>query len=332
MKKVKSILIANNQLLQIGGSETYTYTIIKEFIIRGFDVEYFTFMRGDFSSRMEKEIGVKFKTKNKYDLILANHNTCVEALMGFGFIIQTCHGIYPPLEQPSLCANFHVAISQEVQNHLAIKGFVSIIIMNGIDTSKFYSKKSINKELKNVISLCQSEDANKFIQSVCDTLGIKFSYLNKNENPIWNVEDFINEADLVIGLGRSVYEAMACGRPVIIYDNRAYFESFSDGYIVNKLANSLSHNCSGRFYKLKLTEKMMIEEFQKYNTKDGEILKKHILDDMTIELVVDKYLDLYYSLQFNLDVFNKNYFLKFTQRVFYVRILKFLYKRMFNNN
>lgn len=327
MKKVKSILVANNHLVQTGGSETYTYTIIKELLARGFDVEYFTFIKGDFSLRMEKEIGVKFQSKKKYDLILANHNACVEALMGFGFIIQTCHGVYPQLEQPSVCANFHVAISLEVQNHLAIKGFVSVVIMNGIDTSKFYSKKSVNKELKNVLSLCQSEDANKFLQRVCDTLGINLMYLNKDKNPIWNVEDVINKADLVVGLGRSVYEAMACGRPVIIYDNRAYSESFADGYVVHKLATSLSHNCSGRFYKLKLTEEMMIEEFEKYNSMDGEILKKNILDDMTIQLAVDKYLNLFDSLQCNLNIFNKNYFLKFSQRVFYVRIFKILFKR-----
>ncbi|RTZ07238.1 UDP-glycosyltransferase [Flavobacterium sp. GSP27] len=327
MKKIKSILIASNHLVQTGGTETYTYAIIKELLARGFDVEYFTFMKGDFSTKMEKELGVKFLSKKKYDLILANHNTCVEVLMGFGFIIQTCHGVYPPLEQPSLCANFHIAISQEVQNHLAIKGFVSVVIMNGIDTSKFYSKKNLNKVLKNVLSLCQSEDANKFLQRVCDTLGITLFYLNKNTNPVWNVEDLINDVDLVIGLGRSVYEAMACGRPVIVYDSRAYFESFSDGYVVNRLSTSLSHNCSGRFYKLKLTEEMMVDEFKKYNHLDGEILRNFILDDMTIKLVVDKYLNLNDSLQANLNNFKKNYFLKFIQRVFYVRIIKSFLKR-----
>lgn len=327
MKEIKSILIANNQLLQTGGSETYTYTIIKELLVRGFDVEYFTFMKGDFSSRMEKEIGVKFQSKKRYDLILANHNTCVEALMGFGFIIQTCHGVYPSLEQPSPCANFHVAISEEVQNHLALKGFVSVVIMNGINVSKFYTRKAINKKLTNVLSLCQSDQANIFLQKVCDSLGLNLAFLDKNVNPTWNVEDVINEADLVVGLGRSAYEAMACGRPVIIFDIRAYSESFADGYITYKLANSLTRNCSGRFYKLKLTEETMKEEFKKYNPLDGEILKKHILDDMSIQIVVDKYLNLYDSLQSSQNIFEKKYYLKFLQKEFYFRILK-IFKRI----
>lgn len=330
MKNKFSILVANNHLVQVGGSETFTYTMIKELLSRDFDVEYFALVRGDFSKKLEKELKVKFKSKKKYDLILANHNTCVEALMGYGFIIQTCHGIYPQLEQPSICANFHVAISQEVQNHLAIKGFVSVIIMNGIDNSKFYSKKSINKELKNVLSLCQSEEANLFLKKICNNLNLKFTSIDKNSNPTWNIEDVINDSDLVIGLGRSAYEAMACGRPVIVFDKRAYSESYADGYVTNKLATSIINNCSGRFYKIKLTDEIMVQELSKYNAADGEILRQYILDNMTVQLAVERYLNLFDSLHSNINFSNKKYYLKFLQREFYVRNIKkiLLFKRI----
>lgn len=330
MKNKFSILVANNHLVQVGGSETFTYTMIKELLSRDFDVEYFALVRGDFSEKLEKELNVKFKSKKKYDLILANHNTCVEALMGYGFIIQTCHGIYPQLEQPSKCANFHVAISQEVQNHLAIKGFVSVVIMNGIDNSKFYSKKSINKELKNVLSLCQSEEANLFLKKICNNLNLKFTSIDKNSNPTWNIEDVINDSDLVIGLGRSAYEAMACGRPVIVFDKRAYSESYADGYVTNKLATSIINNCSGRFYKIKLTDDMMVQELSKYNAADGEILRQYILDNMTVQLAVERYLNLFDSFHSNINFSNKKYYLKFLQREFYVRNIKkiLLFKRI----
>jgi glycosyltransferase involved in cell wall biosynthesis len=330
MKNKFSILVANNHLVQVGGSETFTYTMIKELLSRDFDVEYFALVRGDFSEKLEKELNVKFKSKKKYDLILANHNTCVEALMGYGFIIQTCHGIYPQLEQPSICANFHVAISQEVQNHLAIKGFVSVIIMNGIDNSKFYSKKSINKELKNVLSLCQSEEANLFLKKICNNLNLKFTSIDKNSNPTWNIEDVINDSDLVIGLGRSAYEAMACGRPVIVFDKRAYSESYADGYVTNKLATSIINNCSGRFYKIKITDEIMVQELSKYNAADGEILRQYILDNMTVKFAVERYLNLFDSLHSNINFSNKKYYLKFLQREFYVRNIKkiLLFKRI----
>jgi glycosyltransferase involved in cell wall biosynthesis len=296
MNKIKSILVANNHLNFPGGSETYTYTLIAELVKKGYDVEYFTFEKGDFSNTMEKKLGVVFMTKNKYDLILANHNTCVKHLKKKGFTIQTCHGIFPELEQPSIFADFHVAISQEVGEHLAIQGFYSTIIMNGIDVNRFYLKKSLNSKLTNVLSLCQSQEANDFLKLVCDKMNLNFTFLNKFKNPIWEVEELINNSDLVIGLGRSAYEAMACGRPVIIYDNRPYSETFADGYVIDKLANSLINNCSGRFYKLKFTEEQMIDEFKKYKAEDGLILNKFINDNLTIAKVVDKYIYLAESL------------------------------------
>jgi glycosyltransferase involved in cell wall biosynthesis len=320
-----TILVANNHLINSGGSETFTYTLIKELIRRKYDVEYYTLIKGEFSKKMEIELGVNFKSKKKYDLILANHNSCVTALVGCGFIIQTCHGIFPDLEQPSPCANFHVSISQEVQNHLAMKSFISVVILNGIDTTKFYPKKEINNNISNVLSLCQSNEANNFIKKNCEKLNINFNFINKNLNPVWDLVELINEADLVIGLGRSVYEAMACGRPVLIYDHREYSESFADGYITNKLASSLVNNCSGRYYKIKLTDEMIRKEILKYDKKDGEILRQFIIDNMDIKIAVDKYISLFYDLRNN-NKFNKiNFFFKFFQKQFYIIIIKKYY-------
>lgn len=326
MTKNISILVANNHLVNPGGSETFTYTLIKELIQRELDVEYFTLTKGLFSIRMENELGVKFKSKKKYDLILANHNTCVEALVGCGFIIQTCHGIFPKLEQPSPYANFHVSISDEVQNHLALKNFPSVLILNGIDTEKFYPKNKINKVITNVFSLCQSDEANNFIKKNCDILNLNFSSINKNSNPVWNVEQLINEADLVIGLGRSVYEAMACGRPVLIYDYREYSESFADGYVTNILASSLVNNCSGRFYKIKLTDEMIRNEILKFDHRDGDILRKFVIDNMDIKITVNKYIDLYKHLLVS-DIFNKE---KKYVKILHLQFYKLFVKKCFN--
>ena len=113
-----NILVANNSLDRLGGSETFTFTLIEELVRRGFSVEYFTFNFGLVSSKIENQLKVSFCTRKKYDLILANHNTCVEHLYKYGFIIQTCHGIFPKLEQPSSKSNLYVSVSTEIQNHL----------------------------------------------------------------------------------------------------------------------------------------------------------------------------------------------------------------------
>ena len=201
---------------------------------------------------------MKFLTKKKYDLILANHNSCIKYLRkilpSYNIIIQTCHGIYPKLEQPTWLANGHISISKEVQEHLKNKGYNSNIIFNGINTKRFEPKNKINKVLKKVLSLCQSEKANNEIQKACKQMNIEFHKLNKFKNPIWDVEKKINDVDLVVGIGRSAYEAMSCGRPVVIYDNRPYSKSYADGYVTPDIIQQyLIHNMSGRSFKKSLS-------------------------------------------------------------------------------
>ncbi|MEJ6793051.1 MAG: UDP-glycosyltransferase [Lacinutrix sp.] len=289
--KIKTVLVANNHLKRVGGSETFTYTLIEALLKKGYEVEYFTFFKGEVSQRIERDLDVQFMSKSKYDLILANHNTCVNYLSKRGVIIQTCHGIFPKEEQPTQYADGHVGISKEVKDHVKTLGFDSEIIVNGINCERYYVKKPINTELKNVLSLSQSEPANAKILAACEALGLRFSKFNKNENSVWHVEDMINEADLVLGLGRSAYEAMACGRTVVVFDERAYFQSYSDGYMTPDLVKQcVENNCSGRYSKLEFTTEDLIDAFKKYKKEDGNALRELALTDFNIDIQVDRYL------------------------------------------
>ncbi len=297
MKKgTKKILVANARLNKLGGSETFTYTLIEELKSRAdVFVEYFTFEKGTVSDKIENELGVSFQSLKSYDLILANHYTCVAELYKYGFIIQTCHGIYPVLEQPFCLADAYVSISQEVKTHLSKLGYATTLIYNGINTNRFYSKKTIHKKLNTVLSLCHSKAANNLIKSICEDLNVEYLQAYKYKNPVWNIEDKINESDLVVGLGRSAYEAMACGRPVVVYDNRPYFESCGDGYIKDKFELSLLNNCSGRYFKTYYDKESLKKEFLKYNNEDGDFFREVILKDFNIKNAVNQYIDLWDS-------------------------------------
>ncbi|MGG7035953.1 MAG: UDP-glycosyltransferase [Flavobacterium sp.] len=287
-----NILVANNYFDKMGGSETFCFTLIEELKRAGHKVEYFTFYKGIISEKIETELGVNFMSESKYDLILANHDTCVRYLAHKGKIIQTCHGVFPPLEQPSRFADGYVSISEEVAAHLLSKGFKSKVILNGINCDRFSVKKPINTQLKKVLSLCQSDVANNSLKKACDILGISMIQLNKHINPQWQVEQAINEVDLVVGLGRSAYEGMACGRPVLVFDDRGYFESYSDGYLnKNNIDYSIINNCSGRFYKKKLDLNELVIELQKYNPQDGLFLREYALKNLNIKNQVEKYLE-----------------------------------------
>ncbi|WP_298533186.1 UDP-glycosyltransferase [uncultured Algibacter sp.] len=325
--KVKNILVATNRLSKIGGSETFTYTLIEELIRRQeYHIEYFTLEKGFLSEKIENELGIGFFSKRKYDLILANHNTCVQELYKYGFIIQTCHGIFPELEQPHPKANGYVSISQEVQNHLADIGYPSKLIYNMINLSRFYPKNEINDSPKKILSLCHSEKANGIIKDVCKDLGLVYLEAYKYGNPIWNVEDLINDADLVFGLGRSAYEALACGRPVIVFDSRGYFPSYGDGYLRGVLGLSLLNNCSGRYSKKEFLKDDLIKEVLKYSSEDQNFFYDFAQKELDVIKNIDKYFDYYLKLKKinknrRIDVILKRKVLK------YILKLKFLVKK-----
>lgn len=287
-----NILVATNHLEKIGGTESYTYALVYELVKRGHNVEYFTFYKGEISDRIEA-LGVKFRSRFFYDLILANHYTTVDHLYKRGYIIQTCHGTTIGVELPSSKANYHVAISQEVHDYLLKKGFQNSIIYNGINCNRFYPQKSASTKLKKILSLCQSEEANDLIKAACQQLGISFQKIDKYLDNVWDIENQINNADLVIGIGRSLYDAMACGRPVISFDCRSYSGNYGDGYLTpSTIYQSLNYNCSGRHSKKRWTSSTLIEEIRKYNANDGLFFRDFALSHLNIEHAVDQYLDL----------------------------------------
>lgn len=284
------ILVTNHWLKKLGGSETFTYTLIGELVRRGYDVDYFTFVHGAVSDRITSDFGVSQSAlDSSYDIILANHHTTVDHVHRLGRVVQTCHGISPKLEKISPNADIKVAISREIADHIGTEN----VIWNGIDCNRFYPKKEIHDTPKRLLSLVHSEEANRLISSSCMKLGIEFRSINKYRKQVWSIEDEINHCDLVVSLGRGAYEAMSCGRPVIVYDHRPYQDSLADGYInSDNIHESIKNNLSGRRFKKKMTVKDMVAEIQKYNREDGTYLRNFALDNLNITRQVDKYIEL----------------------------------------
>ena len=290
------ILLGNNHLQKTGGTENYTYALAIELKRKGYDVEYFAFERGDVSALLERE-GIPYMTKKKYDLILANHISVVEHLHTMGYIIQTCHGVIPDMEQPSKYADRHVSVSDEIKQHLKDCGFDSTIILNGIDCIRFSPKKPISRKLTTVLSLCQSDQINAFLRECCEAEGIRFFCSNKHTDNVWKIEDMINESDMVVGIGRSIYDAMACGRCVISYDNRGYMnEALGDGYLTSEnISDSIKRNCSGRSLRRKFDKKAFVAELAKYNPADGAWAREYAIEYLNVAHAADEYLNLYFS-------------------------------------
>ncbi len=276
----RHILVGTHHLEHVGGSELYTIDLLKTLQRRDdVTVEYFALKRGKLAQYIEESLGIRYTSRNQYDLILASHNVVVDALRKHGQIVQICHGTIPPLEQPFPYADYHIGISDEVCNHLKNKGYNSKLILNGLDLNQKKPVRTPNTELKTVLSLCQSEEAKALLTRVCERAGLTLIHHSKHKNPTLNIEQEINQADMVVGIGRSVYDAMACGRPCIVFDNRDYNGNKGDGYLHPHLFDQyVQTNCSGRYRDLAFDEERLLREFAQYRAEDGAKLR-HIAEE-----------------------------------------------------
>ena len=290
------ILVGNNALGDPGGSETFTYALVMALIKKGHEVECVARRGGMVSNKLKaKDVPVHFSSvRGKFDLLLLSHYTSIElAQNAKGFKVQTCHGVFVGLEKPVYGMDQYVAVSEEVRKRLSILGYASELIRNGVDCERFTPRKPINGRLDVIASFSHSERVNTFLKDVfCKKRVI---VCNKYKSPVWNVDIIMNEADLVVSLGRGCYEAMACGRNVFIFDERTYSGqgAVGDGLVTkDNVSDFLKNNCSGRFSKKKFSPAEFVEEANKYNKKHGEDLRKYALENLNIDKQADKYLSL----------------------------------------
>ncbi len=295
------ILIGQNHLDTIGGSETYVYTVIEELKRR--KIKTFLLCGSNRFGIMSKKIYQNFNIIPNYieaevDLSFINHTTTIKKAIELDLdltkVYQVCHGTIPKLEQPyGTPIENYISISEEVRDHLLNKKVKSDVIRNGINVDKFKPTK-VNKKLKNILSLSQSDRFNSFLSKICDKNGWNFLHHNKFTNPIFDIEKKIDEADLVISLGRGAYEAMSCGKNVLVADWRQYQQPLMDGLVdKSNIDEIIKNNCSGRRFNKKVNEKSIEEEIKKYNYENCDHNRQYSLKNLNIKIQVDKMLELY---------------------------------------
>jgi len=293
------ILVTNNTFSFTGGSETYAYSVIRELVSRGHEVDAFTTGPCTMIAGEIAKLGVKvyFKVvpEKEYDLIIGSHTSTFKHLEHFTCKkIQTCHGIYPELEQPYPGVE-HVAISKEVYDHVLSKGYKAHLIHNGVNCERFSPRVPIREKLTKVLSLSHDQSVNDMLSKACSKLGVEFEWHNKYINPMFNIEDKILEADLIVTLGRGAYESMAAGRNVFVFDKRGYsgLPAIGDGILFkHNIDKSLENNCSGRATKREFTIDDIVNELRKYHKDNGRIMRDYALENFNIETQIDEYLSI----------------------------------------
>lgn len=293
------ILVTNNTLGNIpGGSEWHAHELCLALKRKGCDVHAYSPTLGWFAENLKKEGVDVFSNppEGDYDLILASHLSTINSLnrkKTRGKLVQICHGVYPSLEQPSSKIDHHVAISEEVKQHLKIKGFESTIIFNGVDHSRY---KPSEESGSGVVSMCQGELANKMIKNACNELNVGFTELNKFKSYRYDLYDVIPKFDVVVSLGRGAYEAMACNKKLLVLDSRHYVSSYKaigDGIAsLENVDEFMKNNCSGRSKNLMYSQSDVTAAIKKLLSSQNPNLRGFSESNLNIDLQADKYISI----------------------------------------
>lgn len=277
------ILITNITLIYSGGSQLYTLDLAKYLSNHGHDVFVFSPSLGPVAEDISKLKNVTV-TSNleeikdvKFDILHIHHN--VNAYLVREYFpdipaIMVIHGVLPEFEQPpmiDLGISKYIAVSEEVRDHLInnydIPNSKIEIIRNWVNTEKFKKKSSINKIPKKVLVVSNHypEEHKKIYEEICKKRKIDITHVGLPNNSVANVEDYMNDADVVITLGRGAMESMTLGRNVIVSDIHGM-----DGMLTPEMySESIKNNLSGRRYAKKLTKKNFEEELDKYSVENG---------------------------------------------------------------
>lgn len=275
------ILLTNNHLDSYGGTEVWVRTMYKALEDLGHKVDVYTHLP---KGRLYETLS-DYDASATYDLALINHNTCLKDLADKPNVkkrVFTCHGIIPSLEMPQPGADVYVGVSEETAQRCRDKGFKATVIRNPVDTDLFYEQRPINDTLTNVLYLStHGGEIARTVREACQGLHLaELGGVNKSGD----VQDWINAADLVIGLGRGVYEALACRRNVIVFDYLG-----GDGYVnADTIGIYNKKNCSGRTSKAMFSARELRRLFTQYDPDQD--LRAYIAEEHDAQVVARQYL------------------------------------------
>lgn len=323
------ILLGNNTLALLAGSETWTYTLAVQLKKMGHIVEGFSPDLGIIARELKnKDIpshrdiapsGIKpfsyileEKHEFNYDLIIANHWHIVDYLRRYfpkTPIISTIHGILHEMpnqntgepmwapEHPALNAgvNQFISVSEEVQEILKKQfNLESLIIRNFFDTELYTVARSVSEKPKTFLINTNYNGGNdpeiELIREVVKHYGGNLIATGVNFGTSQNMVPAIEDADVVIGMGRSVLEGVCAGRLGIVHGRWGTGGIIHEGNIeALRSVNFSGRNSGGKM----MTAQDLIAEIDKYyNPENLEWGRNYIKREHNVEIAAETFLRL----------------------------------------
>lgn len=306
------ILLGNNTLSLLAGSETWTETMAKELKQLGHDVHVFSPDLGLIALKLE-QVGIKCISHLKsdtaeikpfsntleedelesYDFAICNHYHITKAVREAYpnmLILGTIHGILhkDPAsmilpEHPFLEGDIkYQVVSLELSAMLQAEYKINpVVVPNFIDLDRF--KKQPLKSEKPKTFLVNSnywtadDPINQVIKKVAEHYGAKLMAVGAEFTQTYEVEEVVKLADVVFGMGRSLLEGMAMGKLAVCHGRWG-----TGGVVTPETYHDIAeYNFSGRNSKGKLAEpEELIKQIDAaYNQENVDKIYEIVVDN-----------------------------------------------------
>lgn len=210
------------------------------------------------------------------------------------------HGLGEPLLEPSAedaaRLDHLFCVSRFMHRHYAARfpQLATSFLPNVIDTARF-AEAPINRAPRMVL-VNDRRSANTYFDHLLalgkkrGVMFIPISELNYGYS-VWEMENLLPKFDLVLAYGRSAYEAMSCGRNVVIFGQHG-----GDGFVTPEdFAPMFDRNCSGwGTRKLALTDPQvwdrLDEELARFSPEAGHANRALAIEHLDVERHLDELL------------------------------------------
>lgn len=311
------ILLTCQNLNQLAGSKQYVHALTSAFLDGGHDVwiashdkinggpMYDEFLKlgveeAGFHIVEIDELDVLYRCQGRFDVGIISPASCVASTRVFCTTqIQVIHGIVEP-EAPVKGVDHYVYISEEAQRRWLPRRqeqdrpeFRDSVIRNAVDLNRYYPTSAPRKKVECVAHFSNYSEMPE-LKRVCEELGIRFHRIK--DKPYEEVLRLLNDADMVFAVGRSAYEAMACGREVVFCDNRSYYDNddvpLGDGLASWTYYQSQFSNCSGRYHREAYTANQFHREINRYDARMAWTNRTIIANEHDHRMIAKQLLDL----------------------------------------
>lgn len=227
------LVLGTENLIRPGGGETYLLTVAAQLQRLGHGVTLFALEHGPLAQRIRDEGAIRVAGEEEglpdgCDAALVQASTAAYALAERYpaapqvFVSHSeVFSIDTPPQLPGVVAAA-VAMSERVERHLRALALKLPVhrLSQPVDIWRFQPSREPAFPPRRVAAISNylEGDRSRLLLEACAELGLECELYGREHRPAPRPELVMAEADVVVGKGRVVLEAMACGRPAYVYD------------------------------------------------------------------------------------------------------------------